>query len=630
MTPRDDSPARALAEGLAARMARWARALGADDATAATLRRATLALALAHAEGHVCLPLEELVGNDERRPDPGEEAAALQALRATLRASPLVGRAGTPVAAPVTATGEAPVTATATGRVTAPLTAPLPPPATTPLVLDDDDHLYLARSFDHERRLAARLARAAAAPPTPIDAATAERLRTLFAGPRDGAPDWQQVAAALALRRRFVVISGGPGTGKSTTVVNLLACLLAAEPGCRIALAAPTGKAAARLTEALRERAAHLPADLRARLPAEASTVHRLLRVRPGPERFVHHASQPLALDALVVDEASMLDLALARRLLEAVPEHARIVLLGDKDQLAAVESGAVFAELSADPTLGPATRGALAPLCGVPPQALTAPAPVQTSALHDSAVWFTRTHRFAPDSGIARLAADINAGKAADALATLHAAAPGGDLQWLEDAGGPTSPALSPEVWKAMHDGLAPYLDAVRHHPGDPAAVARAWAGFIVLTALRAGPRGLQAVNDRLERHAREQLGAPPAGEGRAPWFAGRPVMVLRNDPVLRLFNGDVGFVLPNTQGGLQAWFPVASGTSGASNASGSLDGTPAPCGWRAVPPLLSGILCVRHSMTKEEHLCRRRGRRRRRRKPRWRRDAVDPQGTH
>jgi exodeoxyribonuclease V alpha subunit len=574
MTPRDDRPALALAEGLATRVACWAQTLGADDAAAATLRRATLLLALAHADGHVCLPLAELVGD---APDPAEADAALQALRTTLRASPLVGRGDGPASAPLT----------------------------SPLVLDDDDRLYLARSFDHERRLAARLARAAAAPPTPVDAATAERLRTLFTGPPDGEPrppDWQQVAAALALRRRFVVISGGPGTGKTTTVVKLLACLLAAEPGCRIALAAPTGKAAARLTEALRQRAAHLPEDLRARLPAAASTVHRLLGVRPGPERFVHHAGQPLALDALVVDEASMLDLALARRLLDAVPAHARIVLLGDKDQLAAVESGAVFAELSADPTLSAATRDALAPLCGVPPEALTAPAPLHASPLHDSAVWFTRTHRFQAGSGIARLAAAVNAGRAPDALALLRTAGPdgaagaggagdaggaggaGGDLRWLDDPG--TAP--SPAVWQAMADGLAPYLDTVRHHPDDPAAVARAWAGFIVLTALRAGPRGLQAVNERLQRLARDQLGAPPAGaSGASPWFAGRPVMVLRNDPVLRLFNGDVGFVLPDAQGVLQAWFAQASGVSGVPGASDTPDGTPAPAGWRAVPPL-------------------------------------------
>ncbi|MCP5290285.1 MAG: exodeoxyribonuclease V subunit alpha [Burkholderiaceae bacterium] len=575
------APARlALAEGLAVRIARWARALGADDAAAAALQRATLALGLANADGHVCLPLAELLPDTT---DPRDQDTALDALRRALRASPLVGDAD------------------AIERADAGT------PLTTPLVLDDGDRLYLARDFDHERRLAARLARAAAAPPAPIAPATAALLHELFDGPRDGEPDWQQVAAALALRRRLVVISGGPGTGKTTTVVKLLACLLAAEPDCRIALAAPTGKAAARMSQALRERAAALPPALRAWLPAEASTVHRLLGVRPGPDRFAHHAGQPLALDALVVDEASMLDLALARRLLEAVPEHARIVLLGDKDQLAAVESGAVFAELSADPTLSAATREALAAVCGVTPAALrvrspaamrvvtpeslatpgTARTEARASPLQDCAVWFARTHRFQPGSGIARLAAAINAGRAPETLATLRDAAAGGDLQWLDDAGEPPSSAPGPRVWQTMTEGIAPYLDAVLRHPQDPAAVARAWGGFVVLTALRGGARGQQAINERLERHARRHLGTLPAADGRAPWWPGRPVMVLHNDPVLRLFNGDIGFVLPDSRGVLQAWFPVASGESAAPAASAEEDEAGAEGRWRAVPPL-------------------------------------------
>ncbi len=144
---------------------------------------------------------------------------------------------------------------------------------------------------------------------TEVDAAARQQLDALF-GPGDGQADWQKLAAALALRRRLVVISGGPGTGKTTTVVNLLACLLAQQPEARIALAAPTGKAAARMSEALRQRAAHLPPALRERLPLQATTVHRLLGAHPGG--FRHDAAHPLAIDVLVVDEASMLDLALA------------------------------------------------------------------------------------------------------------------------------------------------------------------------------------------------------------------------------------------------------------------------------------------------------------------------------
>jgi exodeoxyribonuclease V alpha subunit len=148
----------------------------------------------------------------------------------------------------------------------------------------------------------------------------------------------ESFAAIAALLGRLTIISGGPGTGKTTTVVNLLACLLEADPDCRIALTAPTGKAAARMTEVILQRAGHLPETLRAKLPTESSTIHRLLGGTPNGE-FRHHAASELAIDVLVVDEASMLDLALAVHLIEAVPENARIILLGDKDQLAAVES---------------------------------------------------------------------------------------------------------------------------------------------------------------------------------------------------------------------------------------------------------------------------------------------------
>ena len=285
-------------------------------------RRAALELSRATAEGHVCLRLADLAA---RLAADAPDMADLASVRSRLLASGVVG---TPEA-----------------------------PAAMPLLLDAQDRLYLHRHFDYERRLARRLLLAAQAAPTVVDAATRERLDSLFG--RDALPDWQKLAAALALRQRLVVISGGPGTGKTSTVVNLLACLIAQDPQLRIALAAPTGKAAARLGEALRQRAAHLPQALRDKLPAQSHTVHRLLGAHPGG--FRHHAGHPLAIDVLVVDEASMLDLALATRLLEAVPGSARLILLGDKDQLAAVESGAVFAELSADPPLSADCMQALA-----------------------------------------------------------------------------------------------------------------------------------------------------------------------------------------------------------------------------------------------------------------------------
>lgn len=542
----DGSPETLLAEGFARHVRQWALSQGAAVEAAAAAARAAQALSLATSEGHVCLALAELSGTTM----PGESGgpSGATAWRTALLASAVVG---TPDA-----------------------------PGSRPLILDDEDRLYLHRHFDLERRLAQRLARSAApllAPDAAQRARTTQQLGALFAANAGGVGqgvDWQQLAAALALRGRLTVISGGPGTGKTTTVVNLLACLLDQQPDARVVLAAPTGKAAARLAEALRSRAGHLAPGLRARLPTESFTVHRLLGVRPdgaadadGEGPFVHHAGHPLALDALVVDEASMLDLALATRLLEAVPEHARIILLGDKDQLSAVESGAVFAELSADPSLSAAARSDLAALCGVAAEHIVPAAPLRASALRDSVVWFNRNFRFAADSGIGRLAADTVAGRAEAALAWLGR---GDDpsVQWLADA----QPGLAPATRDALVAGYAPYLAALRAGLQgaagrgvagvDVAGISEAFGRFRVLCAVREGPRGVAAINEALGHHLRLALdGAGHAGDARSPWFVGRPVMVLRNDPVLRLFNGDIGITLPAVGAGLMVYFPAADG---------------------------------------------------------------------
>ncbi len=519
-------PADRLAEGFAHHIAGWSRMMGADETTQQIASRAAAAVSQATSEGHVCLSLQELAG---------DAAIGLDstALGLALMASGVVG---TPEH-----------------------------PGAMPLILDDEGCLYLHRYFDYERRLAARLVQAAQATqamPFDIDVAVRQQLSELFQ-PNEarlgGALDWQKIAAALALRGRLTIISGGPGTGKTTTVVNLLACLIAQNPACRIALAAPTGKAAARMTEAIRQRAAHLPEALRARLPTNSSTVHRLLGVTPAAGGFIHHGGHLLAIDVLVVDEASMLDLALATRLLEAVPASARIILLGDKDQLSAVESGAVFAELSADPGLSDDARGGLAALCGLSADRIQPRAPVRQSPIRDAVVWFTQNFRFAADSGIGRLAADVNGNRASDALAWLKCRADD-SVEWL-DLGGA---ALSQEVLQRLFAGYAGYLDAVAGNPGHAAHITQAFGAFRALCAVREGPRGILAINEAMTRHARQVLAPVQAGaavDGGSPWFVGRPVMVLRNDPVLKLFNGDIGIALPDEQGALMVVFADAAG---------------------------------------------------------------------
>lgn len=411
----------------------------------------------------------------------------------------------------------------------------------TPLVLQAQ-RLYLFRYWQYERLLATRLAALNA--PTPVSDAAAVRrqLDTLFPG--GPSPDWQKLAAVTALTRRLCVLSGGPGTGKTTTVVRLLAALLSQQADLRVALAAPTGKAAARIKESVRLQIERLPVDaaLRERLPGEAQTVHRLLGYRPGRVQFRHHAGQPLPYDLVIVDEASMLDLALAAKLLDAIPPHGRLILLGDKDQLAAVEAGAVFADLSRRRAYSETGRDRLLTLGGADPQALP-PATDGGGALDDAVVWLEHSYRFDAQGGLGRLARCVNAGEVDEAMAALrHGAA-----DWRTD----------PPAAEALLDGYAEFVETVR--AGQPAgAVLAAFDRFRVLCATRHGAHGSLALNEALALAFRQTLGE----SGTLPaWYPGRPVMLTRNDYALRLFNGDIGVTLADADGRLRVYFPAADG---------------------------------------------------------------------
>ncbi len=222
-----------------------------------------------------------------------------------------------------------------------------------PLILDDKSRVYLHRYWDYQEKLARLIRKRVHEDETDIDINLLEQgLDRLFPPAQNEEIDWQKIAAYTALTRKFCVISGGPGTGKTTTVAKILALLIeqARDRKPRILLATPTGKAATRLQEAIiqskNKGLSDCPDSIRESIPEEASTIHRLLGTIPDSPYFRHNAENPLSADVVVVDEASMVDMALMSKLVQAIPLQARLILLGDKDQLASVEAGAVLGDI--------------------------------------------------------------------------------------------------------------------------------------------------------------------------------------------------------------------------------------------------------------------------------------------
>ena len=413
------------------------------------------------------------------------------------------------------------------------------PGAAKPLILDAAGRLYLERLWRDEDLVARDLA-ARAAPRVDVEpAALAASLRRLFAGDDPGTVG-QRRAAAVAALHGLGILCGGPGTGKTHTVARLLALLveLAGDRPPRIALAAPTGKAAQRLAESLRKSADVLPAGFK--LPDSVPTLHRLLGLRPdGSAR--HDADHPLACDLLLIDEASMVDLPLLARTLRALPATARLILLGDPNQLASVEAGAVLGELCAGAggySVAGAARieaatGDAAPGGG-------------SGGIGDAIALLTHSYRFDGGGAIGRLAAAVNAGDADAALALLRA---GGAVRFEAID---TPAALNARI--GAH--VAPALQ-VRFETADPAFALARFGGFQVLTALRDGVFGVAGVNAAIERALRRR--GLIRGEGAN--YPGRPLLVGSNDYALGLFNGDLGLLLPDASGALRAWFAGPDG---------------------------------------------------------------------
>lgn len=416
----------------------------------------------------------------------------------------------------------------------------------TPLTLDDGNRLYMSRNYDYETRLASQILQRVSR--NGYSASEIKpALSLLFDGENGDEADWQKVAVAAAALKKICVISGGPGTGKTFTVVKIISLLQMLEPGksVRFGLAAPTGKAAGRLHESIQESIQKIPPDIVSNLTVmpEAQTIHRLLGTKRYSPYFKHDKDNPLNLDVLIVDEVSMVDLAMMVKLLEAMPENGRVVLLGDKDQLSSVEAGRVLADICEGDTnrFSPGFAELLLRSAAVSANTLLVDS--AAAAIGDCRVVLEKSYRFTAQSLIGRLARTVLAGRVAEATTILAEMNTIVEIERLDDE--------QADLDAQICAGFATYLKEK-----NPVSALKLLKGFRLLSAHRHGARGVEQLNQWVESVLVEKKMIVKQGE----WYVGRPIMITGNHYAMDLFNGDVGLTLKDDQGRLRVWFETDS----------------------------------------------------------------------
>ena len=424
-----------------------------------------------------------------------------------------------------------------------------------------NQRLYFSRLAGYEQTLAQRLLAMSERQLNIDDEVLTELLTRYFPDNPTLDIDWQKVACAIAATKGFSVITGGPGTGKTTTVTKLLAILqsLYQAAPLSIKLVAPTGKAAARLTESIlgaKNKLSEIPADINALIPQSAQTIHRLLGVKPFTNKFRHDKSNPLHVDVLIIDEASMVDLSLMAKLIEALPDHARLILLGDKDQLASVDTGSVMSDLCQGLVLGQTPCYSkvrceqLNTLCFNGAVKLKAQSQSEFK-LADCIAFLQHSYRFDAKSGIGQLALAVNTNNRGILNYVEQQSSEGHFSDIILDYDFVSTPIEKLVNSAASH--YANYLTLIAQG-ASVAQVHAAFASYQLLAAVREGDYGVNSLNQRIERVLQQQglISVNPNQRH----YIGMPIMVSQNDYQLKLFNGDIGILMPDDSGQLKALF--------------------------------------------------------------------------
>lgn len=419
-----------------------------------------------------------------------------------------------------------------------------------PLVLDNNK-LYLQRYWRYEVALTKQIMQSCSHVNMIDPQDIKDDLSTLFPDNHSPEIDWQKIAVGIAMRNKLTFITGGPGTGKTTTVTRLLALMqhTAIKNGkpLHIQLVAPTGKAAARLVDSIGQAKTKLPIGFEKDLPTGCSTIHRLLGTLPNSPFFKSNQLNPLHLDVLVIDEASMIDLPLMTKLFNALPDKCQLIMLGDKDQLASVEAGSVLSDICASsqseqgvPFYSSELQNYIAQLSGYQ---MSKREGHLKSAVENNLIVLQKSHRFTAQSGVGRLARSINSGNVQRCIALLlDENYP--DVVWRKDTG------VSELVAKLMPNYIQ-YSKAISK--GNIKEAFALLAKHQVLCAQRSGTRGVDEVNLAIEQELSKQNLIDASRE----FYPGRPIIISQNDHRAQIFNGDLGIVMvdPNNPALTKVW---------------------------------------------------------------------------